>query len=228
MSRLIWDQIGEKTFETGCDHGVLFPQKGGAYPLGVAWNGLINVTKSPSGAENNALYADNIKYLNLQSAEEMGATVECYTYPREWAQCNGEAQLVKGVTLGQQRRNTFGLSWRTRIGNDTEGDSYGYKIHLLYGCSASPSEKSYGTVNDSPEAITFSYEITTTPVPVSGVDDEGNEFRPVASIEIDSTEVTAAQLKAFEDILYGTEENEARLPLPDELKEIFGEVNAEG
>lgn len=222
MSRLVWDQIGEKTFETGCDHGVLFPQKAGAYPLGVAWNGLTNVTKSPSGAENNALYADNIKYLNLQSAEEMGATVECYTYPAEWAQCNGEADLVQGVTLGQQKRNTFGLSWRTRIGNDTEGDSYGYKIHLLYGCSASPSEKAYGTVNDSPEAITFSYEITTTPVPVTGVDADGNEYRPTASIEIDSTRVNAAKLKAFEDILYGTEEKEARLPLPDELKTIFG------
>lgn len=221
MSRLIWDQIGEKTFETGCDHGVLFPQKGGAYPMGVAWNGLVSVTKSPSGAENNALYADNIKYLNLQSAEEMGATVECYTYPDEWGQCNGEADLAPGVTLGQQKRNTFGLSWRTRIGNDTDGDSHGYKIHLMYGCSASPSEKEYGTVNDSPEAITFSYEITTTPVPVTGVDENGNEFRPVASIEINSLNVDKTKLKAFEDILYGTEETEPRLPLPDELKTLF-------
>lgn len=221
MSKLVWDQIGEKTFETGCDHGVLFPQKGGAYPLGVAWNGLINVTSSPSGAENEALYADNIKYLNLQSAEEYGITIECYTYPPEWKKCNGQADLLKGVTLGQQRRNTFGFSWRTRIGNDTEGDSYGYKIHLAYGCAASPSEQEYGTVNDSPEAITFSYEVTTTPVPVEGFDDEGHEFRPVASVEIDSTAVDAIGLKALEEILYGTEETEPRLPLPNEIKEIF-------
>lgn len=221
MSKLIWDQVGEKTYETGCDHGVLYPQKAGKYPTGVAWNGLINVTASPSGAENNALYADNIKYLNLQSAEEFGATIECYTYPDEWAQCNGEADLVPGVTLGQQKRNTFGFSWRTRIGNDTENDSYGYKIHLIYGCSASPSEKAYGTVNDSPEAITFSYEVTTTPVPVSGVDADGNEFRPVASIEINSKTADPAKLKALEDILYGTEELEPRLPLPDEIKELF-------
>lgn len=228
MSKIVWDQIGEKYFETGCDHGVLYPQKNGAYPMGVAWNGLTGVTKSPSGAENNALYADNIKYLNLQSAEEMGATVECYTYPDEWAQCNGEADLVKGVTLGQQRRNTFGLSWRTRIGNDTDNDNHGYKIHILYGCSASPSEKAYTTVNESPEAITFSYEIKTTPVPVSGVDEDGKEFRPVASVEIDSTKVTAAKLKAFEDILYGTTELDPRLPLPDELKTIFGDIQASG
>lgn len=228
MSKIVWDQIGEKYFETGCDHGVLYPQKNGAYPLGVAWNGLTGVTKSPSGAENNALYADNIKYLNLQSAEEMGATVECYTYPDEWAQCNGEADLVSGVTLGQQRRNTFGLSWRTRIGNDTDNDNHGYKIHLLYGCSASPSEKAYTTVNESPEAITFSYEITTTPVPVSGVDADGKEFRPVASVEIDSTKVKAAQLKAFEDILYGAENVDPRLPLPDELKTIFSDTQPSG
>lgn len=224
MSKLVWDQVGERYYETGCDHGVLFPQKKGTYPLGVAWNGLTNVTKSPSGAENNALYADNIKYLNLQSAEEMGATVECYTYPEEWGQCNGEAPLVKGVTLGQQRRNTFGFSWRTRIGNDTENDNYGYKIHILYGCSASPSEKNYGTVNESPEAATFSYEITTTPIPVEGVDEDGKELRPVASIEIDSTKVDSAKLKAFEEILYGTEEEDPRLPLPAELATIFGEA----
>ena len=222
MSKLVWDQIGEKTFETGCDHGVLYPQKNGAYPMGVAWNGLINVTASPSGAENNALYADNIKYLNLQSAEEFGATIECYTYPDEWAQCNGEAELAPGITMGQQRRNTFGFSWRTRIGNDTEGDSYGYKIHLIYGCSASPSEKGYGTVNDSPEAITFSYEVTTTPVPVEGKDKDGNEFRPVASLEISSLKSDPEKLKQLEEILYGTEENEPRLPLPNELKELFG------
>ena len=221
MAKLIWDQVGEKTFETGCDHGVLYPQKAGAYPVGVAWNGLINVTESPSGAENNALYADNIKYLNLQSAEEFGATIECYTYPEEWAQCNGEADLVPGVRLGQQRRNTFGFSWRTRIGNDTENDAYGYKIHLIYGCSASPSERAYGTVNDSPEAITFSYEVTTTPVPVSGVDAEGREFRPVALVTISSIGADKDKLKALEDILYGTDELEPRLPLPDEIKTLF-------
>lgn len=223
MSKLVWDQVGEKTYETGCDHGVLYPQAAGKYPLGVAWNGLINVTASPSGAENNALYADNIKYLNLQSAEEFGATIECYTYPEEWAQCNGEAELVPGVTLGQQKRNTFGFSWRTRIGNDTDNDSHGYKIHLIYGCSASPSEKAYGTVNDSPEAITFSYEVTTTPVPVTKLDSTGKEFRPVASIEISSLTANAVKLKALEDILYGTEDVEPRLPLPDEIAELFAE-----
>lgn len=226
MGRIVWDQIGEKTFETGCDHGVLYPQKNGVYPAGVAWNGLITVNSSPSGAENNALYADNIKYLNLQSAEEYGASVECYSYPEEWAQCNGEADLIPGITLGQQKRNTFGFSWRTRIGNDTDGDSHGYKIHMIYGCSATPSEKSYGTVNDSPEAITFSFEISTTPVPVTGTDENGNEFRPVAHIEANSTKLDPAAMKKLEDILYGTDEEEARLPLPDELKELLSTTAA--
>lgn len=235
MSKLKWDQIGERRYETGVDHGVLYPQKDGGYPLGVAWNGLTSVTESPSGAEDNALYADNMKYLNLKSAEEFGATVECYTYPDEWAACNGESDLVKGVTLGQQRRNTFGLSYRTKIGNDTDGEDHGFKIHLIYGASASPSEKSYSTINDSPEPITFSYEITTTPIDVSGKDASGKPFKPVASITIDSTLVDPEALAKLEEILYGTEATPAtddtdevpgtdpRLPLPDELKEIFAE-----
>lgn len=235
MSKLKWDKTGERYYETGVDHGVLYPQKDGAYPAGVAWNGLITVTESPSGAENNALYADNMKYLNLKSAEEFGATIECYTYPDEWEACNGESALVPGVTLLQQRRNTFGLAYRTKKGNDTEGEDYGFKLHLIYGASASPSEKSYGTVNDSPEAITFSYEITTTPVDVSGKDANGKPFKPVACVIIDSTKVDTDKLEALEKILYGTDEvvgteadgsdtipaTEPRLPLPDELKEIF-------
>lgn len=226
MARLKWDQIGEKTYETGVDHGVLYPQKNGAYPKGVVWNGLTSVSENPSGAETTALYADNMKYLNLVSAEEFGATLECYTYPDEWDACNGESDLVPGVTLGQQRRNTFGLSYRTKKGNDIEGEDYGYKIHLIYNCSASPSERSYETINDSPSAITFSYEINTTPIAVSGNDADGKPYRPVASITIDSTKVEAAKLKAFEDILYGTDgegdtAKDARLPLPDEIATIF-------
>lgn len=242
MSKLKWDQIGERKYETGCDHGVLYPQKNGAYPEGVAWNGLINVTESPSGAEDNALYADNMKYLNLKSAEEFGATIECYTYPDEWGACNGESDLAPGVTLGQQRRNTFGLCYRTKVGNDTEGEDHGFKLHLIYGASASPSEKGYSTVNDNPEAITFSYTLTTTPVAVSGKDPVSNlPYKPVACVTVDSTKVSADALAKLETILYGsddgaatideTEEGEtpvtngtnARLPLPDELKEIFAE-----
>lgn len=223
MAILKWDQAGERLYETGVDHGVLYPQKSGAYPKGVAWNGLISVTESPSGAEDNPLYADNMKYLNIKSNEDYGATIECYTYPDEWAACNGEADLANGVTLGQQRRNTFGLSYRTNIGNDTDGNDHGYKLHLVYGCSASPSEKSYSTINDSPEAITFSYEVTTTPIPVSGNDLDGNPFKPTAVITVDSTKVTPENLAALEKILYGTEEDDAHLPLPDELRTIFAE-----
>lgn len=230
MSKLKWDQIGEKTYETGVDHGVLYPQKEGAYPEGFAWNGLTSVSENPSGAEDNALYADNMKYLNLKSAEEFGLTIECYTYPPEWGACNGESDLVPGVTLGQQRRNTFGFSYRTKKGNDAEGEDYGFKLHLVYGCSASPSEKSYETINDSPDAITFSYEVTTTPVNVSGLDATGKPFKPVSSVTIDSTLVDAQKLAALEAILYGTDASgedsaatTARLPLPDELKTIFAE-----
>lgn len=223
MAMLKWDQAGERLYETGVDHGVLYPQKSGEYPNGVAWNGLISVTESPSGAEDNPLYADNMKYLNIKSNEDYGATIECYTYPDEWAACNGEADLATGVTLGQQRRNTFGLSYRTNIGNDTDGNDHGYKLHLVYGCSASPSEKGYSTINDNPEAITFSYEITTTPIPVSGNDVDGNPFKPTAVITIDSTKVKKEDLESVEKILYGSEEEDPRLPLPDELRTIFAE-----
>lgn len=217
MAKLVWDAVGERTYETGVDHGVLYPQSGGAYPKGVAWNGLTSVDESPSGAEDNPLYADNIKYLNIKSAEEFGLSIECYTYPDEWSRCDGTAELIEGITLGQQSRNTFGLSYRTKIGNDTEGEDYGYKLHLVYGCSASPSEKTYQTINDNPDAIAFSYEISTTPIPVEG-------FKPVASLTINSTKTSKAVLAALEKVLYGDEENDARLPFPDELKTIAQEA----
>lgn len=221
MNKISWDQIGEKLYETGVDHGVLYPQKDGAYPMGYAWNGLTTVTESPSGAESTKLYADNMAYLNLKSAEEFGCTVECYTYPDEWAQCNGEAELLPGVMLGQQKRNTFGLSYRTKIGNDTDGEGHGYKLHLVYNGSSSPSEKSYGTINDSPEAILFSYEVTTTPIVVETKSEDGTSFKPVASITIDSTKTDPEALKKLEDVLYGTENANPRLPLPDELPTIM-------
>lgn len=225
MSRLLWDQIGERIYETGVDHGVLYPQKAGSYPTGFAWNGLTGITESPSGAEATDLYADNMKYLTLRSAEQFGATLECYTYPPEWAACNGEAEAegVTGVTFGQQRRNTFGLSYRTKIGNDTDGEDHGYKLHLLYGCSASPSERSYQTVNDSPEAITFSYELSTTPIPVNAKDKDGNEMKATAIMVIDSTLVKKEKLEALEELLYGSESSEAKLPLPDEVIALFKE-----
>lgn len=228
MSRIKWDQIGERKFKTGVDRGVLYPQVNGAYPEGVPWNGLTNITMTPSGAEDNALYADNMKYLNLKSAEELGLTIECYFYPDEWAQCNGEAALVEGVMLGQQARKPFGLAFRNRLGNDTAGDDYGYEIHLVYGCSASPSEQSNATVNDSPEAATFSYDVTTTPIAIESTDEDGKQFRPVASVTIDSTKVAPEKLAALEEIIYGKDGTGdtdtgtvARLPLPDELKTIF-------
>lgn len=215
MSRIVWDKIGERLYETGVDHGVLYPQDNeGAYPLGVPWNGLSSVSESPSGAEPTPIYADNMKYLNLMSVEEFGATIEAYTYPDEFEACDGSAELTPGVTIGQQERKLFGVSYRTKIGNDVEGDNLGYKLHLVYGALASPSDRAYQTINDTPEAITFSWEITTTPVQV-----EGN--RPTASLEIDSTKVDAAKMKEIEDILYGTGEVEARLPLPDEILTIL-------
>ena len=215
MSKLVWDQTGERFYETGVKNGVLYVQgENGTYPKGVAWNGLTAVTESPSGAEATALYADDIKYLNLLSNEEFGATIEAYTYPEEFAQCDGSASLVTGVSIGQQARKTFGLCYRTTVGNDTDGGDFGYKIHIIYGCLAAPSEKAYATINDSPEAITFSWEITTTPVNVEG-------FKPTASIVIDSTKVNAEKLTAFEKIIYGDAEIEARLPLPDEVKTLF-------
>lgn len=206
MSNLIkWDKTGEKKYKTGVDHGVLYPQKNGAYPKGVAWNGLTSVNKTPSGAEDNKLYADNMQYLNLKSAETLGLTIECYMYPDEWAECNGESELAEGVFLGQQRRNTFGFSYRNKIGNDTEGEDYGFEINLVYGCSASPSEQSNQTINESPEAATFSYSISTTPVNVSGIGPDGKPYKPAASITIDSTKVSRENLTALEEILYGKE-----------------------
>lgn len=218
MSKLVWDKVGERQYETGVDHGVLYPYNTTSkeYDNGVAWNGLTGVTESPSGAEATPLYADNIKYLNLRSTEEFGATVECYTYPDEFEKLDGSKSLAAGVNIGQQSRGTFGLSYRTKIGNDTELDEHGYKLHLIYGATASPSERAYQTVNDSPEAITFSYELTTTPVDVK-------DAKPTALLTIDSTKVDATKLKSLEDILYGTEEKEPRLPLPDEVAEIFAE-----
>ena len=216
MSKLIWDQTGERFYETGVNQGVLYPQgANGTYPKGVAWNGLTAVTESPSGAEATPLYADNIKYLNLISAEEFGATIEAYTYPDEFAQCDGSAEIANGVMIGQQSRKTFGLSYKTTLGNDVEGNDHGYKLHIIYGALAAPSEKGYATINDSPEAITFSWEVTTTPVSVTG-------FKPTASIVIDSTKVNASKLAALEDILYGADQTEARLPLPDEVATLMG------
>lgn len=203
MSKIKWDQVGEKKYKTGVDHGVLYPQKNGAYPKGVAWNGLTAVNKTPSGAEDNKLYADNMQYLNLKSAETLGLTIECYMYPDEWAECNGESALSEGIYLGQQRRNTFGFSYRNKLGNDTEGEDYGFELNLVYGCSASPSEQSNQTVNDSPEAATFSYEVSTTPINVSGVGPDGKPYKPSASITIDSTKISREVLTSIEEILYG-------------------------
>lgn len=198
MSKLKWDQTGERLYETGVKNGVLYPQnEAGIYPLGVAWNGLTGVTESPSGAEASPLYADDIKYLNLISAEEFGATIEAYTYPEEFAACDGSAEIADGVAIGQQKRQAFGLCYRTTLGNDVKNNDYGYKLHIIYNCLASPSEKSYATINDSPEAITFSWEVTTTPVNVEG-------FSPTANITIDSTKIAdVSNLKALEGILYG-------------------------
>ena len=217
MAKLVWDKTGERLYETGVKQGVLYVQEAGAYPKGVAWNGLTAVTESPSGAEATPLYADDIKYLNLTSAEEFGATIEAYTYPDEFKVCNGEAELVAGVSIGQQARKTFGMCYRTSIGNDTEGSDFGYKLHLIYGALAAPSEKAYATINDSPEAITFSWEVTTTPVSVTG-------FKPTAYVVIDSTKVNADKLAALEAKLYGGESEEAMLPMPDEIATLLGEA----
>ena len=222
MSRITWDQTGKRFYETGVRQGVLYPRTAdGLYNLGIAWNGLTGITESPSGAEPTPLYADDIKYLTLMSAEEFGATIEAFTYPDEFMVCDGSGELADGVYVGQQSRQAFGLSYRTVVGNDIEMNEFGYKLHLIYGAVASPSEKVYGTVNDSPEAITFSWEVATTPVNVAG-------FKPTASITIDSTKVDPDKLKAFEDILYGKDDSDgtgtgitARLPLPDEVATLF-------
>lgn len=211
MSKLVWDQTGERLYETGVKKGVLYPQaSNGAYPKGVAWNGLTGVTEAPSGAEATPLYADDIKYLNLMSTEELGGTIEAYTYPDEFAECDGSASIATGVYIGQQPRKAFGMSYVTTLGNDVESNAYGYKIHLIYGALAAPSEKAYSTINDSPEAITFSWDFSTTPVSVDG-------FKPTASIVIDSTKVDPIKLAALEKILYGDTEVEPRLPLPNEV-----------
>ena len=214
MSKLVWDVTGERYYETGVKNCVLYIPTSGVYNKGVAWNGLTAVTESPSGAEATALYADDMKYLNLYSAEEFGATIEAYTYPDEFAACDGSAELTDGVLIGQQKRTPFGLCYKTTIGNDTDGNDHGYKLHIIYGAMASPSEKAYSTINDSPEAITFSWEITTTPVTVAG-------FKPTSYIVIDSTKVNSTKLTALEGILYGSENVEPRLPLPDEIKTLM-------
>lgn len=215
MPKLTWDNTGERIFETGVKQGVLYPiQSDGKYTKGVAWNGLTAVTESPSGAEATALYADDIKYLNLLSNEEFGATIEAYTYPDEFAECDGSAELATGVMIGQQKRKIFGLCYRTTIGNDVEGNDYGYKLHLVYGCLAAPSEKGYSTINDNPDAITFSWEVSTTPVNVEG-------FKPTSQITIDSTKADPTKLAALEAVLYGDAETEAKLPLPDEVATLM-------
>lgn len=216
MAVLVWDAVGQRVYETGVDHGVLYsPDQTGAYNSGVVWNGLVTVTESPSGAEPQPQYADNMKYITLMSAEEFGATIEAFTYPEEFGQHDGTAMPAPGVFLGQQTRKPFGLSYRTLVGNDLDGLEHGYKLHLIYGALAAPSEKGYSTVNDSPEAITFSWEVTTTAVEVGVVDDV--RYKPAASLTIDSREVPAAALTALEAVLYGTETEEPRLPLPAEV-----------
>lgn len=222
MAKIVWDKTGEHFYETGVKNCVLYIPTEGVYSKGVAWNGITAITESPSGAEATALYADDIKYLNLYSVEEFGATIEAYTYPDEFAECDGSSELVAGVKIGQQARKPFGLCYRTTIGNDTDGNDHGYKLHIIYGAMASPSEKSYNTINDSPEAVTFSWELTTTPVNVAGA-------KPTASITIDSTKVDEQKLAALEEVLYGkdgtgsdhTGAAEPRLPLPDEIKTIM-------
>lgn len=219
MAKLVWDQTGQKLYETGVKNGVLYVQANGAYPKGVAWNGLTAVTESPSGAEATPLYADDIKYLNLMSNEEFGGTIEAYTYPDEFKACNGEGELATGVSIGQQSRKTFGFCYRTVLGNDTDNNEYGYKLHLVYGALASVSEKAYSTINDSPEAITFSWEFSTTPVNVEG-------FKPTSILTIDSTKADKTKLEALEAKLYGSESEEAMLPLPDEIATIMGDSAA--
>ena len=214
MAKIVWDESGKRTYETGVRNGVLYLQnESGVYNKGVAWNGLTAVTESPSGAEPTALYADDIKYLELFSAEEFGATIEAYTYPAEFEKCDGSASLGAGVTIGQQDRATFGLCYRTVLGNDVKGSEFGYKLHLIYGAKAKPSEKGYQTINDSPEAITFSWEVSTTPVNVSG-------FKPTACVTIDSTKIEPEKLAQIETLLYGDTSAEAKLPLPDEIAQI--------
>ena len=214
MAKLKWDQTGERLYETGVKQGVLYPQVDGEYPVGVPWNGLSAVTESPSGAEATAVYADDIKYLNLLSVEEFGATIEAYMYPEEFDACLGNVELAEGVMIGQQTHQAFGMCYKTTVGNDTKGNAYGYKLHLIYGATAAPSERNYQTINDSPEPMTMSFEITTTPVDVEGK-------APTANLTIDSTKTSEAVLTALEAALYGTDSESAHLPLPNEILEII-------
>lgn len=226
MAKLVWDTVGAREFHTGVSKCVLYPQSdNGTYQKGVAWSGITGITESPSGAEATALYADNIKYLNLYSAEEFGATVEAYMYPPEFGECNGEGKLAKGATIAQQNRKAFGLCYRTQLGNDIKGADYGYLLHIIYGCKASPSERAYSTINDSPEGMTLSYELTTTPVDVDG-------FKPTSVITIDSTKTDPGKLTSLEAILYGTDTEDSsgtnagpRLPMPSEIAQVLGEAS---
>lgn len=215
MARLIWDEVGQRFFETGVKNGVLYVQNNdGSYANGVVWNGLTAITESPSGAEETPLYADDVKYLTLRSAEEFGATIEAFTYPEEFEQCDGSAQIAEGITIGQQARKAFGLCYRTAVGNDIQGQEFSYKLHIIYGCTVAPSEKSYSTINDNPEAITFSWELSTVPVPVDG-------FKPTASLVIDADKVDAGKLQLLENALFGDAENEATLLLPNQIMELM-------
>lgn len=222
MSKLVWDDVGDRVYETGVNKAVLYHLGSDSekYDEGYAWNGIVNITESPSGAEPNPVYADNIKYLNLLSAEDLGLSIEAYTYPDEFAECDGSAEVSTGIYVGQQRRKTFGLCYRSLIGNDADDTDHGYKLHLVYGCLAAPTTKEYSTVNDSPEAITFSWDVTTTPVPVTG-------FKPTALITINSTKVDKTKLAELEELLYGGDDAEAELPLPDEIIELFGAIGSE-
>ena len=216
MAKLVWDAIGEHFYETGVDHVVLYRLDAqNAYSHGYAWNGVSSISESPSGGDANPIWADNIKYLNLRAAEEYGSTIECYTYPDEFAECNGEGQPASGIAIGQQTRKTFGLSYRTIVGNDAQGNDYGYKLHLVYGCTASPSEKSYSTVNDSPEAGTFSFEISTVPVAIPG-------YKNTAILTIDSTKIDSTHMAALEALLYGGDSTEATLPSPETVLTTLG------
>ena len=215
MAKLVFNNVGERLFETGVKNGVLYVMGDeGTYEKGVVWNGLTAVTESPSGADTTPLYADDVKYVVIYAAEEFGATVEAFTYPEEFEQCDGSAAISEGVTIGQQSRKSFGMCYKTSVGNDVQGQDFGYKIHIIYGAKAAPSEKSYSTINDSPEAVTFSWELSTVPVPVEG-------FNPTATMVIDSTRMDKGKLKLIEDKLYGTESAEATLPLPDEIKALL-------
>ena len=215
MARLIWDEVGQRFFETGVKNGVLYVQRNdGSYENGVVWNGLTAITESPSGAEETPLYADDVKYLTLRSAEEFGATIEAFTYPEEFEQCDGSALIADGITIGQQARKAFGLCYRTAVGNDIQGQEFSYKLHIIYGCTVAPSEKSYSTINDNPEAITFSWELSTVPVPVDG-------FKPTASLVIDANKVEPGKLQLIENALFGDSENDAKLLLPNQIMELM-------